>query len=931
MGTDEMPWETESPFTRLLPQFADKPSYFKPDPWHTVNLGTGKSWVASCLVLLLPLFAGNNISVRLEAMSAAYYNFCTTSATRKDSANRLCLSRVPQKVKFITKGITKELLGWMSVQDCPEGHWNKGALTTTLSQFIEHVCSAHGLEASGDEKLRLVASGTRALNSFMRNLYVCPFWLSRDSKNLVVSAGMHHLRACARLALLCYQAGTERFPLTPKHHALWHIIQLLSWQSDMGGGWAMNPVIETCAQDEDMVGRIARVCRYMNDLFWYLVQWLFWYIWYNGDPTARGEAMKPPLEASVSLTLRVVGTFQRPDGSIYGQGARQKSGATTPQAREVDPAALAEEGLRMAEAFRRENVDPFFDWAAHYGEGDLDGFDILSPSYTQPARKVVSAEAAYDRLTWRLEKLLVELRMMSSFSETQMSLADLLAFLWAAGLQLALAICASYFTLSLSVQPYRHRGKGLDMAQEYFGSSPTYENIVFALVFGYGTLGVLVLVMWSFFFAWEKTFQAAASREKPRQASLQGVLKHLDTHRSGDFMCQGGQGDVEKPKVPGKTGWRIPGLDDTRLEHATQLCHVIVDNLNMNSQNGDQSEWRETDNVDKARRTISLFIQAVAITVRDPKLLLRILDAEGSEAWMRMGAYLAQDNKKLDYIMKFTEQYDACRKYHVTDIYGSKKAEYEWGKELGAAQRKEFRALLESMYAEREHEAFLKTMQELAAEAWPRVPFAVAATYAAGSGWELSALAAAHGLPDEGPKDQKTLGKGTIDFATVVVLTKQHSSAARRISTVSSASAGVDVSYEVFAEFGKVAWKNESSYLTQLENLEKTVQALPRPAKIAGRWVPAGAVLDVIRYVPPGASIDEAPLEFAETFLARLSRKRFGKGGVLRDSRGELILEFQRPNDPLDLHTELCELLLSRNEVTEEAFAALDREGRAVP
>ena len=170
-------------------------------------------------------------------------------------------TEVPQKVKFITKGITKELLGWMSVQDCPEGHWNKGALTTTLSQFIEHVCSAHGLEASGDEKLRLVASGTRALNSFMRNLYVCPFWLSRDSKNLVVSAGMHHLRACARLALLCYQAGTERFPLTPKHHALWHIIQLLSWQSDMGGGWAMNPVIETCAQDEDMVGRIARVCR----------------------------------------------------------------------------------------------------------------------------------------------------------------------------------------------------------------------------------------------------------------------------------------------------------------------------------------------------------------------------------------------------------------------------------------------------------------------------------------------------------------------------------------------------------------------------------------------------------------------------------------------------------------------------------------------
>ena len=167
---------------------------------------------------------------------------------------------MPKKVKFIAKGITKELLGWMSVQDCPEGHWNKGALTTTLSQFIEHVCSADDLEASGDEKLRLVASGTRALNSFMRCLYSFPFWISVESKNELVAAGMHHLKACSRLALLCFRDGEERFPLTPKHHALWHIIQLVQWQCDMGG-WGMNPVIETCSQDEDMVGRIARVCR----------------------------------------------------------------------------------------------------------------------------------------------------------------------------------------------------------------------------------------------------------------------------------------------------------------------------------------------------------------------------------------------------------------------------------------------------------------------------------------------------------------------------------------------------------------------------------------------------------------------------------------------------------------------------------------------
>ena len=95
MGTDEMPWQAESCFSRLLPQFAYKPSYFKPDPWHTVNLGTGKSWVASCLVLLLPLFAGRSIPERLASMSTAYYNFCNTSATRA----------IIQQIGFASRGL----------------------------------------------------------------------------------------------------------------------------------------------------------------------------------------------------------------------------------------------------------------------------------------------------------------------------------------------------------------------------------------------------------------------------------------------------------------------------------------------------------------------------------------------------------------------------------------------------------------------------------------------------------------------------------------------------------------------------------------------------------------------------------------------------------------------------------------------------------
>ena len=65
---------------------------------------------------------------------------------------------MPKKTKFITKGITKELLGWPSSSACPEGHWNKGALTTTFLEFLEDFTSRRFFEQNEDEVLRLIAT-----------------------------------------------------------------------------------------------------------------------------------------------------------------------------------------------------------------------------------------------------------------------------------------------------------------------------------------------------------------------------------------------------------------------------------------------------------------------------------------------------------------------------------------------------------------------------------------------------------------------------------------------------------------------------------------------------------------------------------------------------------------------------------------------------
>ena len=67
----------------------------------------------------------------------------------------------PRKVPFIQQNTESTLgwSGWSSAKDTPEGGWNKGALTTTLIQFVEAFCQRHSVETSArDEHLRLTVS-----------------------------------------------------------------------------------------------------------------------------------------------------------------------------------------------------------------------------------------------------------------------------------------------------------------------------------------------------------------------------------------------------------------------------------------------------------------------------------------------------------------------------------------------------------------------------------------------------------------------------------------------------------------------------------------------------------------------------------------------------------------------------------------------------
>ena len=142
----------------------------------------------------------------------------------------------------------------------PDGKWTKGALTTTLALWLDNFCQQRGLEECGDPRLSLAASGTRAMNGMMKAFYEQDLWLDKPSKNVILSAGNHFLQACSKLAVLNYRLRRNFFPITPKHHMMYHVLKCVQWQGDICV-YAWNPLSEFCAMDEDFIGRIAKVSR----------------------------------------------------------------------------------------------------------------------------------------------------------------------------------------------------------------------------------------------------------------------------------------------------------------------------------------------------------------------------------------------------------------------------------------------------------------------------------------------------------------------------------------------------------------------------------------------------------------------------------------------------------------------------------------------
>ncbi|CAK9042112.1 Hypothetical protein SCF082_LOCUS24276 [Durusdinium trenchii] len=424
-------------------------------------------------------------------------------------------------------------------------------------------------------------------------------------------------------------------------------------------------------------------------------------------------------------------------------------------------------------------------------------------------------EAAYNRLTIRLEHLLMQLRTMSSFSDTQISLKDLLSFTWELivlvhktalgltrllnthdsqlGLQLSLLLCIGFLVLSLVVWPYRHNGLNiLDsfyaalsvlcvyalIQLEHYNSDQTFFNVFVLLVAASSLLAlVMVPLCWCFFALWSsafsETYYVLATKE------VQGSLWR------GPSSPRGPPAEESE-----STALAIPS---GKKAFTSILTRVVSSPEELLPDEPIAAQWcfRIPLEKDSTSQRVDLTLQqGIAITVRDPAMLLQILNAEGAD---------------VDFQGKWgLPMLPPMRLRRGGDLPGLLRIS------VPCSDQKLLRSTLKQLNALGEekpkHQHEHNDRFSIDTEISPR----------SGRSSVLST--------------QLFDGDGTPE-----------SEMAPRLSTVTTNTQATQAT--------------QASVVTQKPSPSNgyKIKALTRPAKIGGRLVPAGAQIEKIRYVPPGA------------------------------------------------------------------------------
>ena len=241
---NELPWTTIAPFLDHVPHvLEDKGAFFKLDLLHIYHLGIGRDFAASSLVVVLDLVYEGSIPEKLASMNVDLKQY---------------LKSAKKQVHF--KLLTRDILGYDSDKSFPAGHWNKAFDTPVLIEFTGWVLRRYNVILNSHRMLQIIASACDAMSRFMHNLLRSGLWMRQAVAADSGEDGLYFLACYGKLARLSFEVRKCRYNMVPKLHCFHHVcLDLIRKSSHLS--YLLNPLAECTFQDEDFVGRVARLSR----------------------------------------------------------------------------------------------------------------------------------------------------------------------------------------------------------------------------------------------------------------------------------------------------------------------------------------------------------------------------------------------------------------------------------------------------------------------------------------------------------------------------------------------------------------------------------------------------------------------------------------------------------------------------------------------
>lgn len=246
-GTSNMyPWENFPPFVQYLPfSLSDAPGFFKLDVLHIYHLGIGRDFSASSLVYILTnLYEGSSVPENLETMNADLKQF---------------LKETKKHIHF--KKLSRDMLGFASTSVYPSGHWSKGMDTPIMIQFVGWLLNKFDATSRVD---LLLKAGCDAIDDCMTTMLSASLWMTPLEAQSVGLGAVKFLRVYGKMALHFWNEGCCLFNMVLKLHMFHHLGLNVLDAVNSGAQHITNPLIYSTFQDEDFIGRVARLSRRVN-------------------------------------------------------------------------------------------------------------------------------------------------------------------------------------------------------------------------------------------------------------------------------------------------------------------------------------------------------------------------------------------------------------------------------------------------------------------------------------------------------------------------------------------------------------------------------------------------------------------------------------------------------------------------------------------